>query len=56
VTGEPNATLTSVRNARAEAVVTAGLAAYNKEHIGRVDHQTLDILMRSDSGEIDQPA
>ena len=38
-----------------ESSVTAGLAAYNKEHIGRVDHQALDILMRSDSGEIDQP-
>jgi len=50
--GEPNVVLTSVRDARAEAVVAAGLAEYNREHIGRADSQTLDVLVRDDSGQI----
>ena len=50
--GEPNVVLTSVRDARAEAVVAAGLADYNREHIGRADSQTLDVLVRDDSGAI----
>jgi GNAT superfamily N-acetyltransferase len=52
VIGEPKVTLSSVRDARAEEVVTAGLAEYNREHIGRADSQTLDVLVRDDSGEI----
>jgi GNAT superfamily N-acetyltransferase len=52
VTGGPSLTLTSVRDARAEEVVTAGLAEYNREHIGRADSQTLDVMVRDDGGEI----
>ena len=52
MTGEPDVALTSVRDARAEAVIIAGLDEYNREKIGRVDHQTLDVLVRDDSGEV----
>jgi len=37
---------------RAEAVVTRGLAEFNRENCGRVDTQTLDILVRDGKGEI----
>ena len=37
---------------RAEAVVTRGLADYNREKFGRVDTQTLDVLVRDKRGEI----
>jgi GNAT superfamily N-acetyltransferase len=52
VTGAPNVTLSSVRDARAEEAIVAGLDEYNREKIGRVDHQTLDVLVRGDSGEV----
>jgi len=53
VTGDPTITLTATRDPRAEAVVTGGLAAYNKDKFGRVDTRTLDILVRDEtSGEI----
>jgi GNAT superfamily N-acetyltransferase len=40
------------RMPRAEAVVTRGLADFNREKFGRVDTQTLDILVRDKRGEI----
>jgi GNAT superfamily N-acetyltransferase len=53
VTGDPTVTLSETRDPQAEAVVTGGLAAYNKETFGRVDTRTLDILVRDGtSGEI----
>ena len=53
MTGDPVLTLASTRDPRAEAVITGGLAAYNKETFGRVDTRTLDILVRDgDSGEV----
>jgi GNAT superfamily N-acetyltransferase len=53
VTGDPTVTLSETRDPQAEAVVTGGLAAYNKETFGRIDTQTLDILVRDDkSSEI----
>lgn len=52
MTGEPHVTLTSVRDPRAEDVLMAGLEAYNKEKIGRVDRQPLDVLVHDDRGEI----
>lgn len=53
MTGDPTITLTATRDPRAEAVVTGGLAAYNKDKFGRVDTRTLDILVRDEtSGEI----
>jgi predicted N-acetyltransferase YhbS len=50
--GGATATLAETRDTRAEAVVTGGLAAYNREKFGRVDTRTLDILVHDDSGEI----
>jgi GNAT superfamily N-acetyltransferase len=50
--GEPAVTLTSERDPRAEAVVSDGLAAYNRERIGRTDSRTLDLLVRDENGEI----
>jgi len=52
VTGEPTVTLEAERIPRAEAVVTRGLAQYNRETFGRVDTRTLDILVRDTKGEI----
>jgi GNAT superfamily N-acetyltransferase len=53
VTGEPVVGLATERDPRAEAVVTGGLADYNRETFGRVDTRTLDILVRNpDTGEI----
>jgi GNAT superfamily N-acetyltransferase len=52
VTGDPTVGLTSTRDPRAEPVITAGLAAFNREKFGRVDTQTLDVLVRDDRGEI----
>jgi GNAT superfamily N-acetyltransferase len=49
---EPTITLATERDPRAEAVVTGGLAAYNREKFGRVDTNSLDILVHDDSGEI----
>ena len=52
MTGEPTVTLEAERIPRAEAVVTRGLAQYNRETFGRVDTRTLDILVRDTKGEI----
>jgi GNAT superfamily N-acetyltransferase len=53
VTGDPILTFPETRDPQAEAVVTGGLAAYNKEKFGHVDMRTLDILVRDDnSGKI----
>jgi GNAT superfamily N-acetyltransferase len=52
MTGDPVLTFPDARDARAEAVVTGGLAAYNREKFGRVDTRTLDILVHDDSGKI----
>ncbi|MFI4948961.1 MAG: GNAT family N-acetyltransferase [Alphaproteobacteria bacterium] len=53
MTGGPILSLQDTRNPQAEAAVTGGLAAYNREKIGRVDMRTLDVLVCDDiSGEI----
>lgn len=53
MTGDPMLTVALARDPGAETVVTAGLAAFNRETFGRVDSQTLDILVRDDdSGEL----
>jgi GNAT superfamily N-acetyltransferase len=52
MSGEPTITLTSERDPRAEVVVEDGLAAYNRERIGRADSQILDLLVRDERGEI----
>jgi hypothetical protein len=46
-------TFPEIRDPQAEAVITGGLAAFNLERFGRVDPQTLDILVHDDnSGDI----
>jgi GNAT superfamily N-acetyltransferase len=52
LSGEIEITLERERIPRAEAVVTRGLADFNREKFGRVDTQTLDILVRDKRGEI----
>ena len=52
MSASPILSLTSERDPQAEAVITGGLAAFNKAVFGRVDSQTLDILVRDDGGEI----
>jgi GNAT superfamily N-acetyltransferase len=53
MTAAPIVVLSAERNPQAEAVVTSGLAAFNKAVFGRVDAQTLDILVRdAETGEI----
>jgi GNAT superfamily N-acetyltransferase len=53
MTGDPVVTLADTRDPQAEAVVTAGLAAFNREKFGRVDARPLDVLVRDeDSGEV----
>ena len=53
MTTPPIVALSAERDPRAEAVVTAGLAAFNKAAFGRVDAQTLDVVVCADnSGEI----
>ena len=52
MTGEIEIKLEHARIPRAEAVVTRGLADFNRERFGRVDMQTLDILVRDKRGEI----
>jgi len=53
MTADPVLTLTSDRNPQAEAVVTGGLAEFNKAVFGHVDSQTLDVLVRDpETGEI----
>jgi GNAT superfamily N-acetyltransferase len=52
VSGGPTVTLTSERDPQAEAVVENGLAAYNRERIGRADSQILDLLVRDERAEI----
>ena len=50
--GELDVMLERERIPRAEAVVTRGLADFNREKFGRVDTQALDILVRDKRGEI----
>jgi GNAT superfamily N-acetyltransferase len=52
MSGEFDITLERERIPRAEAVVTRGLADFNREKFDRVDTQTLDILVRDKRGEI----
>jgi len=53
VTGDPILAFPETRDPQAQAVITGGLADYNRETFGRVDSRTLDILVRDDkSGEI----
>jgi GNAT superfamily N-acetyltransferase len=53
MTGEAILSVPEARDPRSEAVITGGLAEYNRETFGRVDSRTLDILVRDDkSGEI----
>ena len=52
MSGELEVKLERERIPRAEAVVTRGLADFNREKFGRVDTQTLDILVRDKRGEI----
>ena len=53
MTGGPILTMSRERDPQAEAVVADGLAAFNKAAFGRVDAQTLDVVVRDgDSGEI----
>lgn len=49
MTGDPILTFPETRDPRAEDVIAGGLAAYNKEKFGRIDAQTLDILVRDDN-------
>lgn len=52
VVAELDVALERERIPRAEAVVTRGLADYNREKFGRVDTHTLDVLVRDKRGEI----
>jgi GNAT superfamily N-acetyltransferase len=53
MTAGPILTLSGDRDPQAEAVVTSGLSEFNKANFGRVDSQTLDILVRDpETGEI----
>ncbi len=52
MSAEPAIAVSAERDPRAEEVIVAGLDAYNKEKIGRVDHQALDVLVRDETGEI----
>jgi GNAT superfamily N-acetyltransferase len=50
MSGEPVLSFPQTRDPQAEAVVTGGLAAYNREKFGRVDTRTLDILVQDGEG------
>ena len=52
MTGDATVALAASRDPRAEAVITEGLAAYNRETFGRVDSQALDILVHDNNGEV----
>ena len=53
MTGDPFLTIATARDPQQEAVIAGGLAEYNRDVFGRVDAQTLDILVRDDnSGEV----
>jgi GNAT superfamily N-acetyltransferase len=52
MSAEIEITLERERIPRAEAVVTRGLADFNREKFGRVDTQVLDIVVRDKRGEI----
>ena len=49
MTGDAMVTLALSRDPQAETVVTEGLAAYNRDSFGRIDSQTLDLLVRDDN-------
>jgi GNAT superfamily N-acetyltransferase len=52
VSGATTVALEAERDPAAEAIVTGGLAAFNRETFGRVDTRTLDVLVRDESGSI----
>jgi GNAT superfamily N-acetyltransferase len=52
LSGAPTVTLETERHPAAEAIVTGGLAAFNRETFGRIDTRTLDILVRDESGSV----
>jgi GNAT superfamily N-acetyltransferase len=52
VSAEASVTLETERDPAAAAVITGGLAAFNRETFGRVDSRTLDILVRDEDGTI----
>jgi GNAT superfamily N-acetyltransferase len=53
MTTTPRITLSAERDPHAEAVISGGLADYNRETFGRVDSTTLDVLVHDEkSGEI----
>jgi len=53
MTADPVLSLSAARDPRAEAVVTDGLAAFNKSVFGRVDARTLDVVVHDPgTGEI----
>ena len=49
MTGDPFLTVAASRCAEAEAAISGGLADYNREVFGRVDSETLDVLVRDDN-------
>lgn len=49
MTGDPFLTVAAQRDPLAEAAITNGLTAYNREVFGRVDSLILDILVRDDN-------
>jgi predicted N-acetyltransferase YhbS len=51
MTGDRAPTLALTRDPRAEAAITAGLAAYNAARFRPSDIATLDVLVRDDSGD-----
>jgi GNAT superfamily N-acetyltransferase len=52
MTAEPILSVTDIRDPKAEAAVSDGLAAYNLETFGRFDSRTLDVHVRDENGEI----
>jgi GNAT superfamily N-acetyltransferase len=52
MSGGARVMLETTRHPNAEAIIAGGLAVYNRETFGRVDTQTLDVLVRGDSGEV----
>jgi GNAT superfamily N-acetyltransferase len=52
MTGDPVLTFPETRDPLAEAIVTGGLAAYNRETFGRADTRTLDILVHGSGAEV----
>ena len=49
MTHGPTLTVSRERDPRADTVVADGLAAFNKAVFGRVDAQTLDVVVRDEN-------